>query len=144
MNRKIMNITDITNLQKVSIDDLTAEYEYKAFRGQKSTRVNSSPNIIYYGKGTFIGSFIFGQNGLKRITLLPIVPGVKAPNYPSEEYQNIKKEYCVSVLRELYGSESTSDSVGIYWEKGDITIGCSVILEGKDKYSGGDIFVDFR
>ena len=144
MNRKIMNITDIADLRNVSVDYLVEEYGYKAFRGGRTTRVNSSPNIIHFGKGIFVGSFLFVQNGLKRIVLMPIIPGSKAPNYPSEEYQSVKKDYCVSVLRDLYGDESSSDSIGTYWEKGDKTIGCSMILEGKDIYCGGDIIVVFR
>lgn len=144
MNKEIMEITDIADLKNISVDYLEAKYGYKAFKGEQVTRVNSSPKIIYYGKGKFVGSFIFGQNGLRQIILTPIIPGSNAPNYPSEEYQNIKRDYCVSILRDLYGDESSSDSIGTYWEKGDITIGCSVILEGKDIYCGGDIFVVFR
>lgn len=140
---KILNITDIATLQNISADYLVTEYGFKAFRGERSTRVNSN-SVIYYGKGKFIGSFLFVQNCLKRIQLTPIIPGVKAPNYPRMDYQNAKKDYCVSILRDLYGDESSSDSIGTYWGKGDITIGCSVILEGKDIYCGGDIYVDFK
>ena len=136
MNRKVMNITDLTALQNISVDYLVAEYGYRAIKVGKYTCVNSSPSIIYYGKGKFIGRFVFGENGLSRIILMPVITEVKAPNYPCEEYQNVKKEYCVSVLKDIYGSEYVSDST--------VTIGCSVFLEGKGAYSGGDIFVDFR
>lgn len=44
----------------------------------------------------------------------------------------------------MYGSESASDATGTYWEKGNITIGCTLILNGKAQYSGGDIFIDYR
>jgi hypothetical protein len=75
---------------------------------------------------------------------MPIISESKAPNYPSEEYQKEKEEYCISILRDIYGNETKSDLTGTYWEKGNITIGCNVILEGKDKYCGGDIFINFR
>ena len=144
MNRKTMMITDIADLRTVSVDFLTETYGYTATKGNITTNVNSAPNIVYFGKGKFIGSFIFGQNGLRRIILDPIVPGVKEPNYPSEEYENIKKEYCVSILREIYGSEFASDSMGKYWKKGNVIIGCCVIPEGKAQNTGGNIYAVFR
>lgn len=144
MDRKIMNLTEISEMHNISVDYLTTEYGYRAIKGEHSTRVNSAPNVVYYGKGEFIGSFLFDRNNLKRIILMPIIPGVKAPNYPSEEYQNAKKEYCVSVLRDIYGNESASNVVGTYWERENIIIGCCVILEGKDQYTGGDIFISLR
>ena len=139
----IFIITDIADLRSISIDYLTAKYGYMVFKKGRSTRVNSSPNTIYFDKGEFIGSFIFNKNVLRRIVLMPLIPGIKAPNYPSEEHQNAKKEYCISILRDLYGKETKSDTTGAYWEIGGITIGCTVILEGQNRYTGGDIFFDF-
>lgn len=141
MNRKIMNLTKISELNNISVDYLTTEYGYRAIKGEHSTRVNSAPNIVYFGKGIFIGSFLFNQNVLTRITLVPIVPGVKAPNYPSEEYQNAKKEYCVSILRDIYGNETAANEFGTYWKRENIIIVCHVILEGKAEYTGGDIVI---
>ena len=140
MNKEKLIITDIADLHSINVEYLTAEYGYRAFKGGRSTRVNSSPNTIRYGKGEFIGSFIFDKNVLRRIVLMPLIPGIKAPNYPSEEYQNTKKEYCVFILRDIYGHETKSDETGAYWEMEGITIGCTVILEGQSKYTGGDIF----
>ena len=141
MNRKIMNLTKISELHNISVDYLTTEYGYRAIKGEYSTRVNSAPNTVFYGKGEFISSFLFDRNNLKKIILMPIVPGVKVPNYPSEEYQNAKKEYCVSILRDIYGKESASNDLGTYWEKENVVIGCCVILEGKAEYTGGDIVI---
>ncbi len=144
MDKKIMNITEISELRNISVENLVEEYGFRAVNGDYSTRVNSSPNIIYCGKGQFIGSFIFDKDVIKRIVLMPIIPGIKAPNYPSEEYQNAKKEYCISILRDIYGNETTSNDEGAYWERDDSTIGCCLILEGKGQYTGGDIFIDIR
>ena len=141
MNRKIMNLTKISELKNISVDYLTTEYGYRASQGEYSTRVNSAPNIVYFGKGKFIGSFLFDRNNLKKIILMPIVPGIKAPNYPSEEYQNAKKEYCVSILRDIYGNETAAKEFGTYWKRENIIIVCHVILEGKAEYTGGDIVI---
>lgn len=141
MNRKIMNLTKILELNNISVDYLTTEYGYRAIKGEHSTRVTSAPNIVYFGKGEFIGSFLYNQNDLIRITLVPIVPGVKAPNYPSEEYQNAKKEYCISILKDLYGNETVANEFGTYWKRENIIIVCHVILEGKAEYTGGDIVI---
>lgn len=141
MNRKIMNLTKISELHNISADYLVTEYGYRAFNGGNFTIVNSAPNIVYFGKGIFIGSFLFNQNVLTRITLVPIVPGVKAPNYPSEEYQNAKKEYCVSILRDIYGNETAANEFGTYWKIENIIIVCHVILGGKAQYTGGDIVI---
>ena len=141
MERKIMNLTKISELNNISVDYLTTEYGYRAIKGEHSTRVNSAPNIVYYGKGEFIGSFLFDQNNLIEITLVPIVPGVEAPNYPDEEYQNAKKEYCVSVLRDIFGNETASNEFGTYWERENVIIVCHVILGGKAQYIGGDIVI---
>lgn len=127
----------------ISADYLINGYGYRAIRGKASTRVSSSPNVVCYGKGKFMAGFVFDAKGLRRIILTPIVPGIEVPNYPSEEYQNTKYEYCVSLLRDMYGRESASDALGTYWKKGSITIACSVILGGKDQYSGGDICINF-
>ena len=144
MDRKELHITDLEKLQNVDAESLAAEYGDRAFKEELSTRVNSGSNIVYYGKGKFVASFLFDAKGLRRIFLMPIVSETKAPNYPSEEYQNIKYAYCVSILQDMYGSESTSDPTGTYWEQGNITIGCTMILNGKDKYSGGDILVQYQ
>lgn len=144
MDRKELHITDLANLQNIDADSLAAEYGYRTITGELSTLVNSSPNLVHYGKGEFFASFLFDPKGLRRIFLMPFVPGTKASNYPSEKYQNKKYEYCVSILKDMYGKESASDETGTYWKKGNITIGCTVILEGKAKYSGGDIFVSYR
>lgn len=141
MNRKIMNLTKISELNNISVDYLTKEYGYRAFNGRHFTKVTSAPNIVYFGKGEFIGSFLYNQNDLIRITLVPIVPGVKAPNYPSEEYQNAKKEYCISILKDLYGIETVANEFGTYWKRENIIIVCHVILEGKAEYTGGDIVI---
>ena len=141
MNRKIMNLTKISELKNISVDYLTTEYGYRAIKGEYSTRVNSAPNIVYFGKGKFIGSFLFDRNNLKKIILMPIVPGIKAPNYPSEEYQNAKKGYCVSILRDIYGNETAAKEFGTYWKRENIIIVCHVILEGKAEYTGGDIVI---
>lgn len=141
MERKIMNLTKISELNDISADYLTQEYGYRAFNGGHITIVNSAPNIIYFGKGEFLGSFSFNQNVLIQITLVPIVPGVKAPNYPSEEYQNAKKEYCVSILRDIYGNETASNEFGTSWERENVIIVCHVILDGKAQYTGGDIVI---
>lgn len=141
-------LKDISPYQRTNAerDDITVErlmgYGFKSIKGEITTRVNSRPHTISYGGGVFYGSFIFSQNALKRIILRPIISGVKIPNYPSEEYQKTKEEYCVSILRSIYGKETASDSTGTYWEKDDITIGCSIILEGRDEYTGGNIIID--
>lgn len=144
MNRKELHITDLEKLQNIDAESLAAEYGYRAFKAGSSTRVNSGPNIVHYWKGEFFASFLFDQKGLRRISLMPFVPGTKVPSYPSKDYQNIKYEYCISVLKDMYGSESASDATGTYWKEGNITIGCTMILNGKGKYSGGDIFIDYR
>lgn len=96
LDRKELHIRDLEKLQNIDAESLAAEYGYRIIKGDLSTLVNSSPNIVHYGKGEFIISFLFDQKGLRRISLMPFVPGIKAPNYPSEEYQNIKYKYCVS------------------------------------------------
>ena len=136
-----MNLTKISELHNISADYLVTEYGYRACNGGNFTIVNSAPNIVYFGKGIFIGSFLFNQNVLTRITLVPIVPRVKAPNYPSEEYQNAKKEYCVSILRYIYGNETAANEFGTYWKRENIIIVCPVILGGKAQYTGGDIVI---
>jgi hypothetical protein len=143
-NRKELRIRDVANLQNVSAHSLVAEYGYKAIKGKTSTRVNSCPNLVHFGKGEFVASFLFDRKGLRRVVLVPIVPRTKAVNFPTKEYQDAKFEYCVSVLRDLCGKESATDSLGAYWKKGNITIGCTVILHGKDRYGGGDIFIDYQ
>lgn len=136
-----MNLTKISELHNISADYFVTEYGYRAIKGEYSTRVTSAPNIVYFGKGEFIGSFLFDQNILIKITLVPIVPGIKAPNYPSEEYQNIKKEYCISILKDIYGNETAANEYGTYWKRENIIIVCHVILEGKAEYTGGDIVI---
>ena len=51
MNRKELRIKDVANLQSVSANSLVAEYGYKAIRGKTSSRVNSGPNLVRFGKG---------------------------------------------------------------------------------------------
>lgn len=137
-----MDITNFSRLQKMDMDTLVAECNAQIHKGIISTRV-STTEVVSFGKGEFLASFIFNQKSLRRVVLVPIVPGVKSLNYPTEEYQNEKYQYCVSVLRDLYGEEIVLDNTGSYWDQGHIIIGCMKILFGKDRYCGGDIFISF-
>lgn len=137
-----MDITNLSRLQKMDMDTLAAECNARVYKGIISTRVNTT-EVVSFGKGKFLASFIFNKKGLRRIMLVPIVPGTKLLNYPTEEYQNEKYQYCVSVLRDLYGKETVLDDTGSYWEQGRIIIGCMKMFFGKDRYCGGDIFINF-
>lgn len=137
-----MDITNFSRLQKMDMDTLVAECNAQIHKGIISTRVNTT-EVVSFGKGKFLASFVFHKKGLRRVMLVPIVPGAKSLKHHTEEYQNAKYQYCVSILRDLYGKEFMSDDMGSYWEQGRAIIGCMKILFGKDQYCGGDIFINF-
>lgn len=137
----MVDLTEISELHNINANYLAIEYGYSAIEVNQFTLINSAPNVICYGKGEFTGKFLFDETDLKRIILIPKIPGIKAPDYPDEDYQNIKKEYCASVLRDIYGDETASNDVGVYWERENIIIGCHLILGGQNQHTGGDIFI---
>ncbi len=81
---------------------------------------------------------MFEEEKLKHIFLIPIIKGV--PNYPTEEYQKTKTEYCKSVLTSIYGPQKDSR----IWKTqfGEIVV--YELNEGKDKYTGGNIRIDIK
>ena len=123
---------------------LVEKYGFKSFISGRVTRVNSAPNRVELCDAEFIASFIFVNNIMERIILMPIIKDIDVPDYPSEEYQEIKRKYCTDVLCNVYGKPNYNDDFCSDWETPEYKINCCSILEGKDKYSGGNIVIDTR
>ncbi len=139
----MMSITDVAKLQSLSVEYLIGHCGYDAVYDETITVVFSSPNRIQYGSGEFMGRFLFDNNWLTKVTLNPIIPGVKGPNYPSKEYQETKYAWCTALLRNLYGPETKSTDQSTTWEIGEITIWCYITLDKRESYTGGKIVIDF-
>lgn len=122
---------------------LTEKYRLKSFNSGKITRVNSAPYRVEMYNTEFMASFIFLNNLLERIILMPIIKDVDIPNYPSKEYQEIKRRYCTEILCNEYGNPNYSDGLCSIWKTPKYKISCCSILEGKDKYCSGNIFISF-
>lgn len=140
MSEETIDLTNLTELRNITIERLI-DYGFTAIKGEKITVVDSEPHTIPYGSGVFSGFFCFFRNTLGEIELQPIIPNVEIPNYPSEEYQKIKAEYCISILRSIYGKETAATPTVTYWEKDGITIACCIMLEGRNEYEGGNIII---
>lgn len=61
------------------------------------------------------------------------------PNYPCEEYQNLKKEYNINLLKKTYGEDYTIKGNKIEWKCSSYAISVETIENGKNRYTGGNI-----
>ena len=139
-----MKLEELLCENSITISLLVEDYGFECFSSGKISCVDSDPQNIYFGEGRFLASFIFNQDKLDSITLVPIIESVQEPNYPSEEYQLVKKKYCINVLNKMYGEPFCIDEFNAEWNIGAYTISCYTINEGKGKYSGGDIIINAR
>lgn len=125
------------------VETIMSRYPCKMIKSGKVTRLNMAPNKLIFGGKEFIGSFVFEEEKLKHIFLIPIIKGVEIPNYPTEEYQKTKAEYCKSVLTSIYGDVNPQKDSSIWkTQYGEIVV--YELNEGKDKYTGGNIRIDMR
>lgn len=123
-------------------DTLASEYGFHLPSSNAIRRVYTAPKRISFGGREFVGEFLFNGDRLIRIYLIPIIEGVTIPNYPSEEYERTKIEYCKKILEEIYGDKVTETSVVRETEK--YTIRCSAVPTGIEKYTGGNIIIDMK
>ena len=129
---------------KLDPESFATRFGFRLPRSGNVARVNTAPQkVVFYGR-EFVGSFIFDEDELKHVVLIPVLKDVDIPNYPSEEYQQIKMFYCESFLKGIFGEEATLLSDGMQWTTDRCVIGCYAINEGKDKYTGGNITIDMR
>lgn len=133
-----MKIEDILNEKDVTPSLLTERYGFKAFKSGQVIRVNSAPDKVKLCNADFTASFIFSDNVMKRIILTPLIKDVTAPDYPTPEYQEIKRSYCTDVLCEAFGKPDDE------WELSGCKINCYLISEGKDEYCGGNITIEMK
>lgn len=125
-------------------ETLASLYGFRSTKSGNVVRVNSAPRKVMFGGKEFVASFIFSENMLKHIVLIPIIEGVDIPNYPSEDYQSLKMKYCSEILNGFLGDSQTILPEGVQWTTDKYTIGCYAVYDGKDKYTGGNITIDMR
>ena len=123
---------------------LALNYGYKIEQSGDVERVTSAPRMVLFCKKEFIANFIYSKNKLKHIELIPIIENVDIPNYPSEEYQSKKINYCNELLKRCFGDRPTILPDGVQWITEKYTIGCYAVNTGKDKYTGGNISIDMK
>ena len=123
---------------------LAEKYGFKSFKSGNVTRINSAPRKVEFCNAEFVASFIFINDVIKRIILVPVIKNVDVPNYPSEEYQETKRKYCTDVLYKAFGKPDYNDKLQDDWERPEYKISCCSILEGKDIYSGGNMAIEMR
>ena len=125
-------------------ETLARKYGFRISTVGKTKRVNTAPSVIHFAGGEFIGSFIYGDDKLRRIFLFPIIENVEEPNYPCEEYQKIKQQYCIEKLKSLYGDNYSLVEGGMQWETDTYFIGSYAMTHGKEKFTDGNITITIR
>lgn len=83
--------------------------------------------------------FVFENSKLCFINLIPIIENINVPNYPCEEYQNLKKEYNINLLKKTYGEDYAIKGNKIEWKCSSYAISVETIENGKNRYTGGNI-----
>ena len=139
-----LKIEGILANRMITSSFLVEKYGFKSFSSGKVTRVNSAPSSVELCDAEFLASFIFINGNLERLILMPIIKNVEVPDYPCEEYQEIKRKYCTDILCSAYGDPVYNDDLCNEWETLEYKISCCSILEGRDKYCGGNIVIDMR
>ena len=143
--------------QQFDAASLAKNFDFNAAKSGNIVSVSTAPKRIMFFNEAFLGRFIFSDNGkrLKKIVLYPIIKGL--PQYPSEESQTIKVEFVKSFLERHFGNDfvryedatgysmltSLDASERIETNPNNCKIGYYVIVNGYDKYNGGNIILNF-
>lgn len=111
-------------------------------------RYTSAPNTVECMGHSFIAEVCYRDTSIDMIELVPVIHGVTSPNYPDEDYQALKWEYCKKILENHYGSEGIlqTRSYGEFfgYRFPNYTIATAKITGGQAQYTGGDIIITFR
>ena len=141
---EILNLEKYLNKWEFTSDDLVANFGFKKYGEKEIIIVDASPEQIKFGNGNFIGKFVFKNNNLLHVDLIPVIKDIKEPNYLSRKYEDIKMNYCKKVLESIYGDTFIKLSDGIQYKFNNYIIGCYKENFGKDKYIGGNIIIAFK
>lgn len=143
-NNKQILLDGIVIKKDIKIDDFMNTGHFMCKGDYKYTILKSAPNYIHLGNGLFNCRVYYFNNKLEKIELFPIIEGVNGPGYPDKEYQKIKMDYCIDVLKNLLGHPDVDTQEIVGWEIPDGTIGCYSILKGREIYTGGYIIIGFE
>lgn len=116
----------------------------KLFEGENTSLVDFRSENFEFGNKLFFAEFIYCHNILNSIELHPVIEDVEEPNYPSKEYEKIKYEHCIKILKFIYGDSYKKTEHTISWETELYTIGTYIVAEGQYRYTGGNIFINIK
>lgn len=130
---------------QVTIEELRDSGLFKMYEGGSDmVRAVSAPNVLSLLGGEFLITLIFQAGRIKKVILNPVLKDYPMPNYPDEAYQRRKREMCDQWLEHNLGKPERKNegqtSYRFHWG----TIGAVSVLEGKDRYSGGNIMISYE
>lgn len=134
-----IELESILAMKNINAANLAIQNHWRITKSGLIERVTTAPNKLYFLKKEFIGSFVFENSKLCFINLIPIIENINVPNYPCEEYQNLKKEYNINLLKKTYGEDYTIKGNKIEWKCSSYAISVETIENGKNRYTGGNI-----
>ena len=74
----IRTLTKYLNNWEFTSDDLVANFGFKKYGEKEIIIVDASPEQIKFGNGNFIGKFVFKNNNLLHVDLIPVIKDTKS------------------------------------------------------------------
>lgn len=104
----------------------------------------SLPNTLTFLGEEFFVDFYFENERLREIELEPLISGVESPGYPDLEYQQIKWDYGVDLLKREFGKPDYEDNSIIQYDYELGRILCFQYLTGRQVGEGGKIRIRYE
>lgn len=106
--------------------------------------IKFKPNPVKFLGGNFYADFMFYDGKLLEVTLRPIVPNITIPNYPDENYEKAKYDFCVNELKQYFTLNKNEENTRSSCETNDYEVICYRILDGHQQFCGGDLHIEFN
>lgn len=135
-------IGDLMLSQDTSIDIFENTSNYIISRGKNSCRVLSKSEVDFFDTPVIMKA-IFLNGKLEYIYLIPILK-IDAPNYPDSAYEKKKWEESKRILQTALGNPDVLSEINCEYKFTNGIICTKRIIEGKEKYTGGDICIIFE
>ena len=127
---------------KYSSDALAKELASFVSKKDGFRFVKSYPYYVEYGKESFFGTFKYKDDELVNIELFPI--NAYNPGYPSKMYEELRFDFCKSLLLGLYGKDLILHDNECIYISDKYTVKCEKIPKGKKQFEGGKIIIQMK
>jgi len=104
--------------------------------------IKNLDNLILFNEEKFKSKFIFNDNKLSEIILIPI--NCYDPGYPSKMYESLRFDFCKKFLSSIYGNKLIIHDNEVVYIGDNYNIKSNKILKGKHQFEGGNLIISMK